>query len=233
MIRAQCGSGFGIAALIALAWVSNRYTNFDLVVTAWFYDGAQMRFPLRDDWFWSVVLHDGQKWLAVCCVLLLLVGMVFLERYRRMPGNAALRSFFRYTVAVALICAAAVALAKASSAHSCPWHLSIFGGHADYFRLADPVPAHSGPGRCLPSGHSSSAFMWIAAIYASRRWLPQYTRVAFVAVIVLGIIAGTAQIARGAHFLSHILLTAALCWAICWIADGATGGWRLPIDERQ
>jgi membrane-associated PAP2 superfamily phosphatase len=63
--------------------------------------------------------------------------------------------------------------------------------------------------------------MWIAAIYAARflpppaaRALPKGALVA--AVIGLGVVASATQVLRGAHFVSHTLLTAAVCWAIAW-----------------
>src|SRR5690606_4606321 len=92
-------------------------------------------------------------------------------------------------------------------------------GTADFFRIGDPLPLHPGSGRCFPSGHASVAFMWIAAVYASRRWLPQYTKQLIAIVLMPALVAGGVQIARSAHFLSHILFSAALCWSIAWTAD--------------
>ena len=221
-LRAQRGSILGIAALVCLALISNRFSNLDLIISGWFYDATTQRFPLRNEWLWSTLLHEGEKWLAVGLVMALIAVWGFSFRgnaARNQAFRAAVRSFAAFTVAVALLAAGVVALVKGLSAHSCPWHLALFGGTADFFRLGDPLPLHPGSGRCLPSGHASVAFMWIAAMYASRRWLPQYTKRLILLVSMLGLVAGGVQIARGAHFLSHILLSAALCWAIAWTAD--------------
>ncbi len=220
-LRAQGGSMLGIATLVCLALASNRFSNLDLIISGWFYDAATRRFPLRNEWLWSALLHEGEKWLAVGLVIALIVvwGFSFRGGARNQAFRAAVRSFATFTVAVALLSAGMVALVKGLSAHSCPWHLALFGGTADLFRIGGPLPLHPGSGRCLPSGHGSVAFMWIAAVYASRRWLPQYTKQLIAMILILALIAGGVQIARGAHFLSHILLSAALCWAIAWMAD--------------
>jgi PAP2 (acid phosphatase) superfamily protein len=220
-LRAQHGSILGIAALVCLALISNRFSNIDLIISGWFYDAAAQRFPLRNEWLWSMLLHEGEKWLAVGMVIALIVvwGFSFRGSARNQAFRAAVRSFAAFTIVVALLAAGVVAFVKGQSAHSCPWHLALFGGTADFFRIGDPFPLHPGSGRCLPSGHASVAFMWIAAVYASRRWLPQYAKRLIAIVLILALVAGYVQIARGAHFLSHILLSAALCWAIAWMAD--------------
>lgn len=216
-----------IAALVCTALISNRLSNFDLIASGWFYDAATHRFPLRNEWL-LVLLHEGEKWLAVGTTLGLILIWSF--SFRASDNSrvffASVRSFAAFTVAVALLAAGAVALVKGLSAHSCPWHLALFGGTADFFRIGDALPFHPGSGRCLPSGHGSVAFMWIGAVYASSRWLPQYTKRLIMLVVMLGVVAGGVQIVRGAHFLSHILLSAALCWSIAWTADVL---WRLRL----
>jgi membrane-associated PAP2 superfamily phosphatase len=39
--------------------------------------------------------------------------------------------------------------------------------------------------------------------------------------LVLGVLTGLTQLARGAHFLSHVLLTAWVCFAVAWVCDMA------------
>jgi len=211
---------FGILALVLLALASNRYSDFDLRITSAFYDAAVQRFPYRHHPVWTL-LHDGQKWFAVGVGVLLLCIWLYREVRRDDAAmTRRIRRFTLYTLSAALLSAGAVSLAKGSSSHSCPWDLSAYGGTADYYRIAQARPPHPGPGRCLPSGHASTAFMWIAAVYGCRRWFPSWRVLALRAVLTLGALASATQIVRGAHFLSHIVLSAALCWAICALADG-------------
>lgn len=198
-----------LSALLAL-W-SNRWSDGDLITAAWFFDAATGVFPLRRQWLLSAVLHYGLKWLAVLVWLGLLAGWCVL----RLRGAAAeLRSRLAFVLVASLLAVIAVNLARAQSAHSCPWYLADFGGQGYFFRLLEMRPAEPGPGRCLPSGHAATAFMWLAllpVLTGARR------RLALAGVLLLGGVAGAVQVARGAHFPSHILLSAALCALVVWI----------------
>ena len=198
-----------LSALLAL-W-SNRWSDGDLITAAWFFDAAAGAFPLRRQWLLSAVLHDGLKWMAVLVWLGLLAGWSVL----RLRGAAAeLRGRLAFVLVASLLAVIAVNLARAQSAHSCPWYVADFGGSGQFFRLLDPRPEEAGPGKCLPSGHAATAFMWLAllpALTGARR------RLTLAGVLLLGGVAGAVQVARGAHFPSHILLSAALCALVVWI----------------
>ncbi|MFW2455507.1 phosphatase PAP2 family protein [Methyloversatilis discipulorum] len=198
-----------LSALLAL-W-SNRWTDGDLITAAWFFDAAAGAFPLRRQWLLSAVLHDGLKWLAVLVWLGLLAGWSVL----RLRGAAAeLRGRLAFVLVASLLAVIAVNMARAQSAHSCPWYVADFGGSGQFFRLLDPRPEEAGPGKCLPSGHAATAFMWLAllpVLTGARR------RLTLAGVLLLGGVAGAVQVARGAHFPSHILLSAALCALVVWI----------------
>jgi len=72
-----------------------------------------------------------------------------------------------------------------------------------------------GPGRgghCFPSGHASGGFALLALYFAA---YPHVTKNAWrflLPGILLGTSFGLAQQLRGAHFLSHDVWTAFLCW---------------------
>ncbi|MDY0056494.1 MAG: phosphatase PAP2 family protein [Methyloversatilis sp.] len=198
-----------LSALLAL-W-SNRWSDADLTSVAYFFDAATGSFPLRRQWLLSAVLHDGLKWLAVLVWAALLAGWAAL----RVRGAADdLRRRLVFVLVASLLAVIAVNVARAQSAHSCPWYLDAFGGQGQFFRLLDMRPAEPGQGRCLPSGHAATAFMWMALLPvlagAQRRWV-------LAGVLLLGGLAGAVQVVRGAHFPSHILLSAALSTLVVWV----------------
>ena len=135
-----------------------------------------------------------------------------------------LRGALTYLAAASLTSALLVSLLKQASAHTCPWDLALFGGRYDFYPLLGKLPADPGPGRCVPSGQASAGFMWFAAIYAVRRLpteLADRLRPGAVAcaVVAFGVAVSAAQVVRGAHFVSHVLLSAAVCWAVAWLFD--------------
>lgn len=102
------------------------------------------------------------------------------------------------------IIAAVVNALKYYSSHSCPWDLLEYGG------------SHPDAGRCLPAAHPITGFSLFGLYLAlNRRW-------ALTAALAVGFIAGAVQVARGAHFPSHVLWTAWVAWAVtlllAWLA---------------
>ena len=101
-----------------------------------------------------------------------------------------------------LVIAAVVVTLKHYSPFSCPWDLLEYGG------------TKPDTGRCLPAGHpivGFSLFGLCLALWEKRR---RAAISALVAALVIGFGAGAIQVARGAHFPSHVLWTAWVAWAV-------------------
>lgn len=212
-----------LAAALALIIVLARYTPLDHALTGLFYDPVTQRFPLKDQAFWAVVMHTGLKYLSLALWFALLLWWISL---RRRPARQPLRRAMGFTLLVTLLAALAVSSLRAVSPHSCPWDLSAFGGSAEYFRFFDAAPLNPGPGRCVPSGHAATGFVWLAGYIALRGVDRTAARVALGFSLLFGILAGLTQLARGAHFLSHVLLTAWICIAVAWLCDVVYGKWN-------
>lgn len=211
-----------LAAALVLIIALARYTPLDHALTGLFYDPDTRQFPLRDHPFWAVIMHTGLKYLSVTAWFALLVYWVIL---RGRPSRRPLRQAIGFTLLVAPLAALTVSSLRALSAHSCPWELNLFGGTAEYFRFFDAVPLNPGSGRCAPSGHAASGFVWFAGYVALRGVDRTAARVTLAFSLLLGILTGLTQLARGAHFLSHVLLTAWVCFAVAWLCDIAYGMW--------
>ncbi|MBU0784189.1 MAG: phosphatase PAP2 family protein [Gammaproteobacteria bacterium] len=77
--------------------------------------------------------------------------------------------------------------------------------------------ANTGPGKCFPSGHASTVFMWIVLLYSPLPWLTNRRSRMCILLFSAGLLAGGVQVIKGAHFLSHILATAWNCWGVTLI----------------
>lgn len=209
----------GWLAVVGLA----RYSSLDHALSALFYDPIAQAFPRRHDPFWADVLYRGLKAVSIVGWLLLAVIWARL-RWRR--AHEPLRAAIGFTLLIGPLAAVVVSWARANSVHSCPWDLALYGGAAEYFRLFDSPPANAGPGRCAPSGHASAGFLWLAGYIAARRAYAPQARYVLIAALGLGAVAGTTQIVRGAHFLSHVLLTAWICLAVAWLCERLRSIWR-------
>jgi membrane-associated PAP2 superfamily phosphatase len=191
--------------------------GLDLVSARLF--GSGRGFPLRDHWLLTHVLHDGGRHLAWLLALALCLAVWWpLGVLRRIDRSQRLQ-----LAITALIASATVAALKAGSGTSCPWDLQPFGGVAQHLsHWQGWVEADGGSGHCFPAGHASSGFAFVGGWFAFRAQ-PRVARVWLAASLVGGLLFGLAQQARGAHFMSHTLWTAWICWAVAWAIDAL---WR-------
>lgn len=198
-----------LAALLALvAWDAS---GADMVLMHAV--GGAQGFAWRDAW-WARGLHDGGRLLAGAVLLALVLAAW------RTPARAAAavaephrRERWRW-LTVTVACLLAVPALKQGSLTSCPWDLAEFGGRAAYVPHWWPGVADGGPGRCFPSGHATAAFAFVGQYFLWRPHSPRRARAWLLGVLVAGVLFGAAQLVRGAHFASHTLWTAWLCWAI-------------------
>lgn len=190
----------------------------DLAVMRWFGDAGG--FALRDHWFAAGMLHDGGRWLGRVAMAALVLNTVWpLPVLGDMPRAQRVRWCL-----VTLLCLLAVSSLKRWSALSCPWSLAQFGGSAHYvshWAAAAWRGGDGGPGQCFPGGHASGAFAFFVGAFALRERSPRAARLWLAGVCVVGVAFGAAQLVRGAHYPSHTLWTAWICWtlgALAWHA---------------
>lgn len=175
-----------LAALAGGAILIFLLSFADRTLIAPFYDPALHSFPLKDAWLLAVPGHTGLKWLAVGFWLFCLAW------------GGSLRRGALYMAVIA----AAVSLLKYYSPVSCPWDLVEYGGR------------NPATGRCLPAAHPLTGFALFGLYLALRDGNPRAARYALAAGWIIGLAAGAIQIARGAHFLSHVLWTAWVAWGV-------------------
>lgn len=186
--RAAAGTrrqlAFAAAALVLL--LAFHAAGLDRAASSLFYDPAARSFPLRDDWFLARIGHEGIKW----AMLAFWAGCLGL-------GGA----WRRGALYMALI-AAVVGILRHYSPFSCPWDLVEYGGR------------NPDAGRCLPAGHPLVGFTLLGLHLALKERRPRAARIAAAAALAIGFAAGAVQVARGAHFVSHVLWTAWIAWAV-------------------
>lgn len=204
-----------------LAW---DHSGLDLPLARWF--GSPTGFAYESHWFWRGVLHEKIHWLPWMVEATLLVGAAWpfgslksLELARRLQ--------LALTTLAAL---AVVSIIKTYSWTSCPWDLSEFGGTALYVSHWAWQVHDGGSGGCFPAGHASAGFAFLGGFFAFRHSAPAASRRWLLAAMTTGLVLGLAQQVRGAHYMSHTLWTAWICWAVAASIDSAVSLW---ISQRQ
>lgn len=174
-------------------------------------------FPLHDHWLLTTVLHDGARWLNGLLLLALLLMVWWPIGPLRQLGRAR-RVRLWLVVASAMLLVSSL---KRFSGSSCPWDL-VSGGAEPQASLSHWQSLFSGlsdggPGHCFPAGHASAGFAWVALYAALHPHAPRAARIALAVALLAGCTLGVAQQLRGAHYMSHTLWTAWLCWAWAWL----------------
>jgi membrane-associated PAP2 superfamily phosphatase len=196
-----------IGVLVLLAWEAG---GLDLLVSRHY--GSAHGFGLRDAWLPRALLHDGGRALG-WVVFAFMLGRAWL------PGeDDALRRERWYWLGVTLLCVLLVPTLKRLTASSCPWDLAEFGGIAAYVPHWRLGLHDGGPGHCFPSGHAVAAFAFLTLYFSERVRRPWRARLCLAVVCLAGAAFGWAQLARGAHYVSHTLWSAWLCWVVCALA---------------
>ena len=216
MLRAPGRRDAALTALALLALLAWDFSGADLWLTRQIADGAG--FAWRDAWLTRHLLHDGGRLFAFGLLAVGLADVWWLSR-RRGPSRAE-RAWWTAVVFVSLLAVPAI---KQLSATSCPWDLAEFGGVAAYVPHWQLGLADGGPGHCFPSGHAVAAFVFFGLYFLWRGHRPRLARAWLAGTLLLGLAFGAAQVLRGAHYLSHVLWTAWICWAL---AAGASAAWR-------
>lgn len=204
----------GLWTLMALACVlAWDISGLDLAMARWF--GSSHGFPLQSNWFMVHIAHEGARSLAWFIVLGLALCIWWpIGFLRQVPYARRVQ-----LVVSALVALAVMALIKRVSTTSCPWDLAEFGGVARYVSHWALGITDGGGGHCFPAGHASAGFGFISGYFALRYSHPRIARAWLAAALIAGFALGLAQQMRGAHFMSHTLWTAILCWGAAWACD--------------
>lgn len=108
-----------------------------------------------------------------------------------------------------------ISSAKYATNIYCPSQLMMYGGKYPHIRTFDAYPAdfiQAVRGRCYPAAHASAGFALMSLYFLFTR--RSYKIAGLLAGFTLGWIMGLYQMLKGAHFLSHTLVTMCCSWLI-------------------
>lgn len=194
------------AALFAVAVLG----HLDLRISDAFFFSQPANDWIGSHSWWAVDLsHTGGGWLVRLIGLVALATLVLgfrLPRWRRFRRGAA------YLALGLILVPAVVGALKQVTNVDCPWALKGYGGDRPYVSLFADRPDELPAAQCYPGSHSSSGFALMAFYFLLHGPRPRIARWSLAGAVLIGAIFSLGQQARGAHFLSHDLASAAIAW---------------------
>jgi membrane-associated PAP2 superfamily phosphatase len=162
---------------------------------------------LRHQWLFEKVFHDGGKVLS-SFIAFGISGLLVASFFR--DDIKPFRRGLVFLVCSPLLSVMLVNIFKAISGTPCPAELLRYGGSR--FLQEGWSLSLLGRSGCTPAGHSSSGYAWLTLYFFVLVYFPRWRFHALLPGLCLGVIFGITQQLRGEHFLSHDLLTIAICW---------------------
>lgn len=195
-----------LAAITIL--LTAEHSNLDLWLADHWYLLEGETWAWRNHWLTYDVIHELGKQLLIGFGLVLMVLFAASVRSGRLKPW---RAPAGYVLTSMILLPLLIASLKRLSPVSCPWDLSRYGGVEPYLRTFGHAFAPTSAGHCFPAGHASGGYALFALYFAL---LPNVRRPAVMLIpgLAVGTIFALGQQARGAHFVSHDLWTATLCW---------------------
>ncbi len=179
---------------------------------------------LRDAFLTSRIAHEAGRDLSTLAWLGVFVA--WLSTWWR-AGMRHLRAPLMWLLLTTLAASLLVAWTKSLTNMDCPWDLIRYGGDRPFIGLFTARPEGMPRGVCFPAGHASSGYAWLSLVFFLGEMRPRWQAAGLALVVAAGLVFGIAQQLRGAHFLSHDLVTAALCWCVAALA------WRFAWPRRE
>jgi len=195
---------FALLFSVLATWDLDR-----ILAHRFYFDPAASRW-LGDAWWAREFLHDGGRWLprivggGALIAWLLCVG----QRWRLW------RRHCLFVLAAITLSVGLVGGLKEITNVDCPWDLQEFGGDRPFAGLFEHRPDGLPRGRCFPGAHAAAGFSMLCFYFVWRDQSRRAARWALASAIILGVLFAFAQEARGAHFLSHDVTSAALVWFV-------------------
>jgi membrane-associated PAP2 superfamily phosphatase len=223
LLAAKWNLGLPLAAMTLLCFFSLDEVDY------WFADAVStpgVGFPLKGNVILKLYLHDEAKHLIVIAALahLLMWFLSFLPAHwmnlqglvsRFMQHLRAERKSYLYVFLAMALSTGLVTELKSITGVQCPWSITRYGGDQEHSSFMAPSPATASKvGECWPAGHASRGFSLFALFFAWRDRRPQRARAGLALAITVGLVFSVSRMLQGAHFFSHNIWSALICWTV-------------------
>lgn len=188
-------------------WVQDSLFNFE--TGSWLVD--------RNAVVPRLLFYTGIKGMIIAFGVILLAryGLSFRTKSRVAKERPGVRQRWLTVILSLIVVPLTIATMKDVTNIYCPSQIERYGGDRPYVKPFEPYPEaciRCDSGRCFPAGHASGGFplMALARLFGDRR----RKMAGLGAGVALGWVMGGYQMMKGAHFLSHTVVTMVMAWIL-------------------
>ncbi len=189
-----------------------QFTNLDIWVQDFCYDFANHRWWVNAQDVWpGLLFYSGPKVVLQVTSGLLFAWLMLPVRWRPKVLRHFQLPWPKRRLWLVLFCLAIVpatiSVMKRRSDLYCPWSVDRYGGDRPHLHFFDALPANYPPdcGRCFPAQHASGGFALLGLYYLAES--KRGRKLGVVIGMTAGWLMGIYQMLKGAHFLSHTIVT--------------------------
>ena len=199
--------------VFALALLVVHALRIDWRIAHALYAWEGYRWILKHAFLTETLMHNlGHDLVVLAWTGVLLTWLASLRR----ASLARWRLPLGYLAAAVLLSTACVAVLKRATRMDCPWDIDGLGGTRPLLGLFEVRPGYLPDAGCFPAGHAGSGYAWLALYFFFLMSRPALRRHGLAIGATTGLVFGLGQQLRGAHFVSHDLWAALLCWTIAF-----------------
>jgi membrane-associated PAP2 superfamily phosphatase len=183
--------------------------SVDLGFQAIFWNGSDWLIP-KDSGFFHTLAYSGPKALIIIWALVLLAAAAVPAYFPAWLGRRRALYLLVCMAVVPIVCTQLRSITQMAT----PRDLAMYGAPSSFphLLLFDAKPLGY-PSHAFPAGHASGGFALLSIYFAWAEFRPRRFGLALAGVFGGGM--GLYQIARGEHFISHTVVTAAIAWVLC------------------
>lgn len=183
--------------------------SVDLGFQAIFWNGSDWLIP-KDSGFFHTLAYSGPKALIIIWALVLLAAAAVPAYFPAWLGRRRALYLLVCMAVVPIVCTQLRSITQMAT----PRDLAMYGAPSSFphLLLFDAKPLGY-PSHAFPAGHASGGFALLSIYFSWAEFRPRRFGLALAGVFGGGM--GLYQIARGEHFISHTVVTAAIAWVLC------------------
>ena len=183
--------------------------SVDLGFQAIFWNGSAWLIP-KDSGFFHTLAYSGPKVLIIIWAVVLVLAAALPAYFPAWLGRRRALYLLACMAVVPIVCTQLRSITQMAT----PSDLAMYGAPSSFphLLLFDAKPLGY-PSHAFPAGHASGGFALLSIYFAWAEFRPRRIGLALAGVFGGGM--GLYQIARGEHFISHTVVTAAIAWVLC------------------